>query len=678
MPYATAADVPSYVPESKREHWRAVWNSRYKEEIDSGKSKEAAEQAAFRLANGVVLSDLSNLATLSLPDKLSALRADLDKLNLSDLPEHLKTAGRKRIVELAQENGVELSALLAENDSAKQFLIVDDKGNGHLKVRQSPAGPLDHGLMGGAYAALFKNYRGNAYEGPGKEEAKAKLHSLYKQEKMDWPGEKEMSDRHFAARFIPKRIELSFIGNDPQDGSPLYEHPIATTGRWFKGGAPFSLSLADFETIVSNHQKLANGEVNLDYDHASEHTREAQGQPIPAAGWVRNLRIIRNSDGGTLMGTFKFTPRAAKMIADEEYKYLSAGIYLQSQDKDTGQLQGPILHSVALTNQPFQEHLPPLHLTEVQFSPAAILLTDLEGAKTMTKKEQVADWMGRVVVLGKEGKIEEAAKLLSDASKLLLDDSAPAVMDDTTHLIIKKGKDGKHAIMHGDKPVGFLTAKELDDYQKSNGNGNGDADEKDGKEMSDYLKTEKLTLSDARQLIEKGKTADAVQLAGKGKALLLSDCVSERGVFDKSKASMLASSNPGRITMADYIALDEANGILDEAVRAGKLAPAFRKELFADVAGDPAKWKKIFASAVPFINVNKGMGVAGGETPLSAGAEIEKRVNVMLSDDKQNKGPNGKLLTKGDLTRKVFEQDPELRDRYRAEARSKKVGAEQP
>lgn len=40
-------------------------------------------------------------------------------------------------------------------DSAKQFLVIDDKGNGHLKVRQTPDGPLDHGLMGGAHAALF-------------------------------------------------------------------------------------------------------------------------------------------------------------------------------------------------------------------------------------------------------------------------------------------------------------------------------------------------------------------------------------------------------------------------------------------------------------------------------------------------------------------------------------------
>src|SRR5207249_3925493 len=96
--------------------------------------------------------------------------------------------------------------------------------------------------------------------------------------------------------------------------------------RWFKDGNPFSISLADLEAIKRNHERRANGEVELDYDHASERVLAAQGQPIPAAGWVRNLRVVRNSDGGTLMGTFKFTPAAQKMIADEEYKYLSAAI----------------------------------------------------------------------------------------------------------------------------------------------------------------------------------------------------------------------------------------------------------------------------------------------------------------------------------------------------------------
>jgi hypothetical protein len=44
--------------------------------------------------------------------------------------------------------------------------------------------------MGAAWAALHGGYRGNEYEGPGKEEAVAKLTALYESEGMDLPGEK--------------------------------------------------------------------------------------------------------------------------------------------------------------------------------------------------------------------------------------------------------------------------------------------------------------------------------------------------------------------------------------------------------------------------------------------------------------------------------------------------------
>lgn len=74
-------------------------------------------------------------------------------------------------------------------DSEKQFLVIDENGAGHLKVRQTPDGPLDHGLMGGAHAALMssKRFRGKPYEGPDKEKAIAKLRRLYEDEGMPWP-----------------------------------------------------------------------------------------------------------------------------------------------------------------------------------------------------------------------------------------------------------------------------------------------------------------------------------------------------------------------------------------------------------------------------------------------------------------------------------------------------------
>ena len=81
---------------------------------------------------------------------------------------------------------------------ASHYLVVEDPekvDTWHLRVRGMDGKP-DHRLMGGAWAALHGGYRGNIYEGPGKQEAIRKLRAMYASEEMDMPseGEKAMDD----------------------------------------------------------------------------------------------------------------------------------------------------------------------------------------------------------------------------------------------------------------------------------------------------------------------------------------------------------------------------------------------------------------------------------------------------------------------------------------------------
>jgi len=74
------------------------------------------------------------------------------------------------------------------------YLVVEDRekpSTWHLQVRRN--GKPDHGLMGGAWAALHGGYRGNKYAGPGKAAALSKLRALYASEKMPMPSEKATS-----------------------------------------------------------------------------------------------------------------------------------------------------------------------------------------------------------------------------------------------------------------------------------------------------------------------------------------------------------------------------------------------------------------------------------------------------------------------------------------------------
>ncbi len=84
----------------------------------------------------------------------------------------------------------------------------------------------------------------------------------------------------------------------------------------------------------------------IDYEHQS--MRAAELAPAPAAGWFSALewRQPNETDDGGLYITPEWTPRAAAMIADREYRYLSP---LFSYDPDTGRVLE--LVSVGLVNQ---------------------------------------------------------------------------------------------------------------------------------------------------------------------------------------------------------------------------------------------------------------------------------------------------------------------------------------
>lgn len=84
----------------------------------------------------------------------------------------------------------------------------------------------------------------------------------------------------------------------------------------------------------------------IDYEHQS--MRASERAPVPAAGWFSNLswREPGEAEPGGLYIEPEWTPRAAAMIADREYRYLSP---LFSYDPESGRVLD--LVSVGLVNQ---------------------------------------------------------------------------------------------------------------------------------------------------------------------------------------------------------------------------------------------------------------------------------------------------------------------------------------
>lgn len=142
----------------------------------------------------------------------------------------------------------------------------------------------------------------------------------------------------------------------------LVRIPLAKLGRWFKGKLKFSIAREDMAAIVRNFRKKKNGEVVIDYDHATEYSA-GSGQAVPAAGWLKAVEDAPDQNG-ILWGLAEFTERALQMIQAKEYKYLSPVLNWGARDKDTGEPQGLTITSVALTNQPVLEEMPAIALSE--------------------------------------------------------------------------------------------------------------------------------------------------------------------------------------------------------------------------------------------------------------------------------------------------------------------------
>ncbi|MGC9995221.1 MAG: phage protease [Terriglobia bacterium] len=324
---------------------------------------------------------------------------------------------------------------MAGRASLKQYLIVDENGKGHLPVRDTPDGPLNHHLMGAAWAALHGGYRGNSYEGPGKNAAIEKLKALYRAEGMDMPDAKaaggqmgrpaEGGDSRFRTQDSRTAIDrrpstitdpggprfVMMLSEPP--GTGLIRIPIAVTGQWKGAEKEFSIGLDDLKEIRENFASKPTREINVDYEHASE-VPFGTGGPVLSAGRIVKLdeperfqngsgQMGRSADGEIgsgksvpsaqlptspsagaapfahfiLWGWYEPTDRARQLIAAKEYRYISPAIRWGAKDKVTGKTAGTVLTSVALVNKPFLEEMPEIQLCEVDGTRAFVSLGQL-------------------------------------------------------------------------------------------------------------------------------------------------------------------------------------------------------------------------------------------------------------------------------------------------------------
>src|SRR5690348_1759564 len=210
--------------------------------------------------------------------------------------------------------------------------------------------------------------------------------------------------------------------------------PLAVTGTWVRGSNKFSITRDDLESIVRNFRERQNGEINVDYDHASEMPEVAAGGPIPSAGRIVGIDPPEAEGRRTfLWGWFEPTERARALVKDREYRYISPAIDWGAKNKRTGKPQGATLTSAALTNRPFLEEMPQIRLSD----PGYRLLEEEAGSQvqgTSDERSKIPDSrfttggsMKKVQLSATEGKIRVNHPELADEYYADPEDAAKAL-----------------------------------------------------------------------------------------------------------------------------------------------------------------------------------------------------------------------------------------------------------
>lgn len=378
---------------------------------------------------------------------------------------------------------------------------------------------------------------------------------------------------------------LVFQLSDRVPASGRIKLPIAVTGEWVKDGKKFSITLSHLKQMISNFAKRKNGEVNVDYEHASEKPEVAKGDLVPSAGPLvamsepESYVDPQGAKRHILYGEFEPTDKARAAIRSREVRYTSPAISWHGENKENGDDQGATLTTIALTNRPFLEELPQVHLSDPGFK-----LMDAQSVHVDSNLSSAA-------TAGKEKSMKKYK--------------------------VKKLADGEHKGKHGifDDGGEMVGLAEIEP----------DAEEKkeETEKASEALLTEigATSAADAKVLIERGRKVNV-------ESALLSEVVTEKGKIDTMKLDELVDS--GKVKPSATRRALEAESKVQSAFNAGKIHPAQLQRALRLCLSDPEAFGAFIADrpATPDLTVQGAYRAAegGSAATLLLTEMIEKRM----------------------------------------------------
>lgn len=146
----------------------------------------------------------------------------------------------------------------------------------------------------------------------------------------------------------------------PGGGAPEWVHLFPAGKMTGRDGREFEL--ADPAALLLDFQSRGV-DLPIDYEHQNDRPEAKLAGPVPAAGWIKELR----ADDSGLWGRVEWTATAREMIGKREYRYLSPSFLFHPQTRQVVRLKGaglvhnPNLHLAALASEepPMLDQKPP-------------------------------------------------------------------------------------------------------------------------------------------------------------------------------------------------------------------------------------------------------------------------------------------------------------------------------
>jgi hypothetical protein len=469
---------------------------------------------------------------------------------------------------------------------------------------------------------------------------------------------------------------ISQLNAVPAEG--LARIPILVTGSWVKGGRDVSFTHDELCQAVENFQKLANHDLNVDYDHACEDLERAGGAPTPSAGRILALdepEPFKSGDGEMgrsgepesrsadhpvagstarwiLYGRYEPTSRARQMIKNREYRYVSAAFAKDYPDRKTGESQGLTLTSVALTNQPFLDELPEIWLS-------------VSGDRMIGRS---GEQEGRSPHHRITGSTDQLTRLSAEQG------------GEMPMLNLKYSADGKHEAYDGDRKVGEIDNDHLCDYaaQHAASKGGAEQDKLSARGAGISTLSTDAYAAFASEVGAEGRTQEEIRnlvalalYPPKAEATLLCESIGADGRLNLQRLDALDDS--GRVSRSAWRRAKDAEQRVLSAFQRGQITPAMMASgaPLRLALADGAAFKSLVEDRPPMYKPNSVTGLGG--TGCETGESPRQLFSRLVEEKKQQLLQVEPRLNELDAHRKagalVAKNNPDLLKNYRSDAK---------